>query len=412
MPERVVIVGAGQAGAQVAVSLRQLGFAGEITLLGDEPHLPYQRPPLSKAYLSGEMALERTWLRSESYYAKHRIDLRPGARAARVLRSEKVVVCDDDRRLEYDALVICTGTAARRLPLPGVDLPGVFYLRTLADSDAIRAAIRPGAKAVIIGGGYIGLEVAASLRKLSAAVTVIEALERVMNRVVAPPVSAFFAAQHAQRGVEVVTGAAISALEGDGRVERVICIDGRAFPADLAIIGIGAVPNDELARDAGLEVANGIVVDDFGRTSDPAIFAAGDVTEHPNALFGRRLRLESVHNAMEQAKAVARAIAGRPEPYADVPWFWSDQYDLKLQIAGVGDPDDELILRGDPASHAFACLHLRGGRLAAIDCVNRGGDFLAAKKLIAARAVPDRARAADPEVPLAMAVAEGAAAAD
>jgi 3-phenylpropionate/trans-cinnamate dioxygenase ferredoxin reductase subunit len=412
MPERVVIVGAGQAGAQVAVSLRQLGFAGDITLLGDEPHLPYQRPPLSKGYLSGEMALERTWLRSEAYYAKHRIDLRPGARAARVLRHEKAVVCEDDRRLEYDALVICTGTAARRLPLPGVDLPGVFYLRTLSESDAIRAAIRPGAKAVIVGGGYIGLEVAASLRKLGAAVTVIEALERVMNRVVAPPISAFFAAEHAGHDVEIVTEAAVSALEGGGRVARVVCVDGRTFAADLAIIGIGAVPNDQLARDAGLEVENGIVVDDFGRSSDPAVFAAGDVTNHPNALFGRRLRLESVHNAMEQAKAVARAIAGRPEPYADVPWFWSDQYDLKLQIAGVGDPDDELILRGDPAARAFSCLHLRGGRLAAIECINRGGDFLAAKKLIAAGAAPDRDRTADPEVPLAEAVAEGAVAAD
>jgi len=411
MPERVVIVGAGQAGAQVAVSLRQLGFAGDITLLGDEPHLPYQRPPLSKGYLSGDMALERTWLRSEAYYAKHRIDLRSGARAARVLRRQKAVLCEDDRRLDYDAVVICTGTAARRLPVPGVDLPGVFYLRTLADSDAIKAALRPGAQAVIIGGGYIGLEVAASLRKLGAAVTVIEALERVMNRVVAPPVSAFFAAEHAGRGVKVVTDAAVRALEGDCRVERVVCVDDRTFGADLAVIGIGAVPNDELAREAGIEVANGVVVDAFGRTSDPAIFAAGDVTSHPNELFDRRLRLESVHNAMEQAKAVARAIAGQPQPYADVPWFWSDQYDLKLQIAGVGDPDDELIIRGDPASRAFSCLHLRGGRLVAIDCVNRGGDFLAAKKLIAEARAVDRRQAADPEArlgePPAMPVGRG-----
>jgi 3-phenylpropionate/trans-cinnamate dioxygenase ferredoxin reductase subunit len=411
MPERVVIVGAGQAGAQVAVSLRQLGFAAEITLLGDEPHLPYQRPPLSKGYLSGEMALERTWLRSDAYYAKHGIDLRPGARVARILRREQAVVCEDDRELRYDVLVLCTGTAARRLPLAGADLAGVHYLRTLADSDAIQAALRPGARAAIIGGGYIGLEVAASLRRVGAGVTVIEALERVMNRVVAPPVSAFFAAEHARQGVEIVTAAAVAALAGDGRIERVVCEDGRAFAADLAIIGIGAVPNDQLARDAGLEVANGIVVDEFGRTSDPAIFAAGDVTDHPNALFGRRLRLESVHNAMEQAKAVARAIAGTPAPYADVPWFWSDQYDLKLQIAGVGDPDDELILRGDLATRAFSCLHLRGGRLVAIDCVNRGGDFLAARKLIAAGAIPDRDRAADPAVPLGEAVQEATGAA-
>jgi 3-phenylpropionate/trans-cinnamate dioxygenase ferredoxin reductase subunit len=397
MPERVVIVGAGQAGAQVAVSLRQLGFAGDINLLGDEPHLPYQRPPLSKGYLSGEMALARTWLRSESYYAKHGIDLRPGVRVARILRDERAVVCTDGARYGYDALALCTGTRARQLSVPGVDLAAVLYLRTLADADRIKAAVRHGAGAVIIGGGYIGLEVAASLRKLGCTVTVVEALERVMNRVVAPPVSAFFAAEHARQGVEVVTGAAVAALAGDRHVERAVCIDGRSFAADLVVIGIGAVPNDELARDAGLEVANGVVVDAFGRTSDPAIFAAGDVTNHPNALFARRLRLESVHNAMEQAKAVARTIAGQPQAYADVPWFWSDQYDLKLQIAGVGDPDDELILRGDPDWRAFSCLHLQGGRLVAIDCVNRGGDFLAAKKLIAERRPIERARAADPE---------------
>jgi 3-phenylpropionate/trans-cinnamate dioxygenase ferredoxin reductase component len=306
----------------------------------------------------------------------------------------------------YDALAICTGTAARRLDVPGTDLPGVFYLRTLADSERIRAAVRPGLTAVIVGGGYIGLEVAASLRKLGCAVVVIEALERVMNRVVAPPVSAFFAAEHARHGVEIVTDAAVAALEGDRCLERVVCADGRAFGADLAVIGIGAAPNDGLARDAGLALDNGVVVDAFGRTSDPAIFAAGDVTNHPNALFDRRMRLESVHNAMEQAKAVARTIAGLPQAYADVPWFWSDQYDLKLQIAGVGDPDDELILRGDPATRAFSCLHLRDGRLVAIDCINRGGDFLAAKKLIAARAIFDRARLTDPEVPLGDATAQ------
>jgi 3-phenylpropionate/trans-cinnamate dioxygenase ferredoxin reductase subunit len=254
---------------------------------------------------------------------------------------------------------------------------------------------------VIIGGGYIGLEVAASLRKLGAAVTVIEALERVMNRVVAPPVSAFFAAEHARHGVEVVTNAAVAALAGDGCVARVVSVDGRTFAADLVVIGIGAVPNDELARAVGLEVENGIVVDAFGRTGDPAIFAAGDVTNHPNVLFERHLRLESVHNAMEQAKAVARTIAGQPHAYADVPWFWSDQYDLKLQIAGVGDPDDDLILRGDPAARAFSCLHLRGGRLVAIDCINRAADFLAAKKLIAERRPIERAQAADPEIRLA-----------
>jgi 3-phenylpropionate/trans-cinnamate dioxygenase ferredoxin reductase subunit len=395
MTERVIIVGAGQAGAQVAISLRQLGFAGAIMLLGEEAEPPYQRPPLSKAYMSGEMALERTLIRSPAYYGKSAIELLPGVRVERILPDRRTIVVGD-RQLPYDVLVLCTGTRARRLGVAGEDLGGVFYLRTLLDSERIRAAVRPHARAVIVGGGYIGLEVAASLTKLGCRVQVVEALDRVMNRVVAPPVSAFFAREHAAHGVDVLTGAAVAELAGGAMVERVVCRDGRGLPADIVVIGVGAVPNDELARDAGLAVDNGIVVDAFGRTGDPAIFAAGDVTNHPNRLFERRLRLESVHNAMAQAKAVAQAIAGQPAPYAEVPWFWSDQYDLKLQIAGVGDPDDELILRGDPASRTFSCLHLRGGRLVAIDCVNRGADFLAAKKLIAEARAIDQARAADP----------------
>jgi 3-phenylpropionate/trans-cinnamate dioxygenase ferredoxin reductase subunit len=399
MTERVVIIGAGQAGAQVAISLRQLGFAGEIVVVGDEPAPPYQRPPLSKAYMSGEMPLERTLIRSAAYYAKGRIELRLATRALRILRDRRAVALEEEE-LSYDALVLCTGARARRLGLPGEHLERVFYLRTLADSERIRAAIRPGTRAVIIGGGYIGLEVAASLIKLGAEVVVLEALERVMNRVVAPPVSDFFAAEHAQRGVAIETGALVAGLEGRAAVERVACRDGRVFAADLVVIGVGAVPNDELATDAGLAVANGILVDEFGRTGDCAIFAAGDATNHPNALFGRRLRLESVHNAMAQAKAVAQAIAGQPAPYAEVPWFWSDQYDLKLQIAGVGDPDDELVLRGEMGARSFSVLHLRKRRLVAIDSINRGGDFLAGKRLIAAGAMPDRARLADPDLPL------------
>jgi 3-phenylpropionate/trans-cinnamate dioxygenase ferredoxin reductase subunit len=394
MTGRVVIVGAGQAGAQVAISLRQLGFAGAIMLLGEEAEPPYQRPPLSKAYMSGEMALERILIRSPGYYAKSAIELLPSVRVERILPDRRAIVVDD-RELPYDVLVLCTGTRARRLGLAGEQLAGVFYLRTLLDSERIRATVRPRARAVIVGGGYIGLEVAASLTKLGCRVHVVEALERVMNRVVAPPVSAFFAREHAAHGVEILTGAAVAELAGGAVVERVVCRDGRSLPAGIVVIGIGAVPNDELARDAGLAVDNGIVVDEFGRTGDPAIFAAGDVTNHPNPLFERRLRLESVHNAMAQAKAVAQAIAGQPVPYAEVPWFWSDQYDLKLQIAGVGDPDDELILRGDPAARAFSCLHLRGGRLVAIDCVNRGADFLGAKKLIAEARAIDQTRAAD-----------------
>jgi 3-phenylpropionate/trans-cinnamate dioxygenase ferredoxin reductase subunit len=400
MTNRVIIVGAGQAGAQTAISLRQLGFDGRITLLGDERHPPYQRPPLSKKLMTGEMDVERTYIRSVAYYAKSAVELLLGVSVVAIDRERRAVLCTGGTALDYDFCVLCTGTRARRLDLPGGDLPGIFYLRTLEDSERIKAAVEPGARAVIIGGGYIGLEIAASLRKWGCEVSVLEALSRVLNRVVALPVSDFFAAEHARHGVEIVTGAAVAALEGESRIERVRCADGRVFAADVVVIGVGAVPNDELARAAGLAVENGIVVDDLGRTGDPAIFAAGDVTNHPNSLFERRLRLESVHNAMSQAKAVAGAIAGQPAPYAEVPWFWSDQYDLKLQIAGVSCPDAEYLLRGDPADRAFSCLHLRGGRVIAIDAVNRGADFLAAKALIRGAVPIDRARAADLEVKL------------
>jgi 3-phenylpropionate/trans-cinnamate dioxygenase ferredoxin reductase subunit len=400
MTDRVVIVGAGQAGAQTAISLRQLGFDGRITLLGDEPFPPYQRPPLSKKLMTGEMDVERTYIRSEAYYAKSGVDLVLGVRVIAIDRERRAVLCEGGTALDYDFCVICTGTRARRLDLPGSDLQGVFYLRTLEDCERIRAAVATGARAVIIGGGYIGLEIAASLSKWQCEVTVLEAQGRVLNRVVALPVSDFFTAEHARHGVEIVTGAAVTSLEGSGKVERVHCADGRMFPADIVVIGVGAVPNDDLGRASGLAVDNGIVVDDLGRTSDPAIFAAGDVTSHPNALFDLRLRLESVHNAMAQAKAVAGTIAGQPARYAEVPWFWSDQYDLKLQIAGISGLGAEYLMRGDPASRAFSCLHLQGGRLIAIDAVNRGADFLAAKALIRDRTPVDSARAADLEVKL------------
>jgi 3-phenylpropionate/trans-cinnamate dioxygenase ferredoxin reductase subunit len=351
--------------------------------------------------MTGEMDVERTYIRSAAYYAKSSVDLRLGVRVTAIDRAAHTVSCDDGAVLPYDHCVICTGTRARRLELPGVDLEGVYYLRTLEDSLRIRAAVADGARAVIIGGGYIGLEIAASLTKWQCRVTVLEALERVLNRVVALSVSDFFAAEHARQGVAIETGAAVAALEGDGKALRVRCADGRVFPADIVVIGVGAQPNDALARAAGLVCDNGIVVDDVGRTNDPAIFAAGDVTHHPNALFDRRLRLESVHNAMAQGKAVAGAIVGKPQAYAEVPWFWSDQYDLKLQIAGVTDPAAEHLMRGDPAARAFSCLHLRDGRLVAIDAVNRGADFLAAKALIRDRTPIDRERAADLAVKLA-----------
>jgi 3-phenylpropionate/trans-cinnamate dioxygenase ferredoxin reductase subunit len=400
MSERVVIVGAGQAGAQVAISLRQFGFAGPVTLIGDEPHLPYQRPPLSKGFMAGDLPIERTYLRSDAYYPKARIDLLAGIRAASIERGDRRIVLADGSDFAYDHLVLCTGTRARRLGLPGEDLAGVFYLRTLDESRRIGEAVTPGCRAVIIGGGYIGLEVAASLRKRGAEVVVLEAQEHVLNRVVGAPVSGFFAGEHTGRGVEIVTGAEVVALEGRGVVREVVVADGRGFPADLVVIGIGALPNYELAAAAGLETENGIVVDHFGRTVDRAILAAGDVTNHPSALFGCRLRLESVHNAQAQGKAVAAAIAGRPYPYDDVPWFWSDQYDLRLQIAGVSGPDVAHLMRGDPTSRSFSCLHLREDRLVAIDAINRGADFLAGQKLIREGRPLDTRRAADIEARL------------
>jgi 3-phenylpropionate/trans-cinnamate dioxygenase ferredoxin reductase subunit len=294
-------------------------------------------------------------------------------------------------------LAICTGTRARRLDLEGATLGGVHYLRTMADAAAIRAEAMSRPRVAIVGGGYIGLEVAASLRHLGCAVTVLEALPRVMARVVAPEVAAFYTAEHRRAGVLIETGVQLERLVGGERIAAVRARDGREWPADLVVIGIGAIPNDELARTAGLACDNGVVVDEFGATGDPAIWAAGDVTNHPSALFGRRVRLESVHNAMAQAKAVAAAIIGRPEPYDEVPWFWSDQYDLKLQIAGLSSVADATLLRGDPASRAFSCLYLAAGRLVAVDAINRPADFIAAKRLIAQRHEVDVASATDPD---------------
>jgi 3-phenylpropionate/trans-cinnamate dioxygenase ferredoxin reductase subunit len=401
MAERVVILGAGQAGAQVAISLRQLGFVGDIVLLGDEPHPPYQRPPLSKGLLTGEMDVERTYIRQPAWYEKHAIQLRLGVRAERIERDRQRLVMADGETLAYDFLVLCTGTRARRLGLPGEELEGVFYLRTLDESHAIRTAARPGTKAVIVGGGYIGLEVAAGLIKLGCEVTVLEALPRVMSRVVPASVSDFFTAEHEGRGVRILTGTGVVSLQGGAKVEQVVGASRDIHVAQLALIGIGAAPNDDIARAAGLPTENGVVVDELGRTEDPHVFAAGDVTNHPSHQFARRIRLESVHNAQAQAKAVASAIAGKPVPYREVPWFWSDQYDLKLQIAGIASPDDEYLIRGDPATRAFSCLHLRGERLVAVDAINRPQDFLAGQKLIREARAIDRHRAADPGIRLA-----------
>ena len=397
----IVVIGAGQSAAQCVESLRRRGHTGGLTVLGDEPWLPYQRPPLSKKYLAGDLPVERLLLRQQTFYAEHRVDLHLGTPVTAIDRDARRVLRDDGTAQPYDALVLATGSRPRRLALPGIDLGGVYTLRGIADADALRGAARPGARAVILGGGYIGLEVAATLRHLGLEVTVLEVADRVMNRVVATPVSRWYEAQHAGHGVRIELGARPLAIEGDaaGRVRAVATATG-GIAADLVVVGVGVLPNDELARAAGLACDNGIVVDERCRTDDPAVHAIGDCTNHPSVHYGGRVRLESVDNAVEQANTAAADILGIDARHDKVPWFWSDQYEHKLVIVGLSQGHDQVVLRGDPASGAFSCCYLRGGELIAIDTINVAKDHLAARKLIPARLRPDPAKLADPAVPL------------
>jgi 3-phenylpropionate/trans-cinnamate dioxygenase ferredoxin reductase component len=394
MLESVVIVGAGQAAAQLIASLAQDGFAGSVTLVGDEPYLPYQRPPLSKKYLAGELALDRLYVKPTAFYEKVGTRLRLGIKVERLDRPDKAVVLADGSRLPYSTLVLATGSRARPLPLPGTDRDGVYFLRTIADVEALRARFAPGKALVVVGGGYIGLELAAVAAKLGLRVTVLEQAPRVMGRGVGPVVSRFYERLHREEGVDIRTGVAVRGIEAGS----VLCDDG-SHAADLVLIGAGAVPNVELAREAGLAVEDGITVDAQCRTSDPAIYAIGDCTVQHHALFDRRLRLESVHNALEQGRLAAASICNRPPPVLQVPWFWSDQYDVKLQMVGLSAGHDEAVVRGDPeTSRSFAVFYLRHGILLAVDAVNRAPEFMMSKQLIAERARPDPARLRDERV--------------
>jgi len=396
----VVIIGAGQAAAQLVDSLRRRGYAGALTMVGDEG-LPYQRPPLSKKYLAGELGLDRLQLRQPGYFVEQRVDLRLGRRATEIDRVAKRVRLDDGATLDYEHLVIATGSHPRRLKMPGADLGGVHYLRSLSDADQLRTEVHVGQHAVIIGGGYIGLEVAATLRQLGMEVTVLEMAERVMNRVVAEPVSRYYEREHANHGVKIELGARVLALHGDsnGRVSSVET-DRGSIAANLVVVGIGVLPTDEIAQNAGLACDNGVVVDEYCQTSDPAIFAIGDCSNHPSTHYRRRVRLESVDNAFEQANTVAANITGTPTKHDRVPWFWSDQYHHKLLIVGLADGHDQAILRGDPANHSFSVCYLRDGEFIAIDTVNMAKDQMAARKLIAARMRPDPAKLVDISIPL------------
>ena len=392
---KVVIAGAGHAAGQVVASLRQNGFDGDILLVGEEAWLPYQRPPLSKKFLAGGFPAERLYFKPPDFYDSHRIDLCLGTRITALDRARRNLVTAAGERIAYDTLVLATGSRVRHVEVPGSDLDGLHYLRNIDDVTRIRAGLATAKQVVIIGAGYIGLEVAAVTRQLGHTVTVIEMADRTMSRVVSPVVSRFFETEHAAHGVNFELSAAVEAFEGDTRAEAVRLSGGRSIPAGLVIVGAGIVPNTELAASAGLEVDDGIVVDAHCRTVDENIYAVGDCTSHPNDIYHRRVRLESVHNALEQAKTAAAGICGELASYTQVPWFWSDQYDIKLQIAGLSQGYDEVVVRGEPPARSFSCLYLRDGVLIACDAINAPRDFVQSKALIAARETIAPERLAD-----------------
>lgn len=395
----VVILGAGHAGGTAAALLRQYGHEGPITLVGEEPIPPYQRPPLSKAWLKGEADADSLALKPLEFYAEQNIDFRPNVRAEKLTRSDKTVSLSDGSTVTYDFLIIATGARAIKLPVEGAHLSGLLELRTAADAELLKATIGPGKKLAVIGGGYIGLEAAASGRALGAEVVVIEREPRLLARVACESLSTFFLDYHKTKGVSFELGATVAGFEGqDGHVTGVKLADGRVIACDAALIGVGATPNDEIAREAGLDTARGIVVDLEARTADPAIFAIGDVAHRPMPIYDRMFRMESVPNALEQAKQAASAIVGRPAPAGEVPWQWSDQYDLKLQIAGYAFDVDQVLLRGDPASAKFAVFHLKGNQVQSVEAINSPPEFMMGKMLIANRKPVDLGKLADPSI--------------
>jgi 3-phenylpropionate/trans-cinnamate dioxygenase ferredoxin reductase subunit len=396
--ERIVIIGAGQAGLQAAATLRAEGFDGALTMIGEEPYPPYQRPPLSKAYLAGDFARERLFLKPDSFYGEIRCDLRLRIAAKSIDRAAKTVHLSGGTVLSYDRLLLTTGARVRKVPVPGADLAGVHYLRGIEDVDSLRPHFRKGARLVIVGGGYIGLEVAAVAVKFGLDVTVVEAADRVMARAASPQLSAFYDQEHRAHGVKFQLGAMAEAFEGSASVEAVKTNLGRV-PADFVLAGIGVMPNCEIAQEAGIVCDNGIAVDEFGASYDPDVFAAGDCTSHP-AFAGGRVRLESVQNAIDQAKHAALAMLGQKTPYREVPWFWSDQYDLKLQIAGLAHPGDVRVQRGNPEARKFSVFHLRDGVVAAVEAVNTAPDYIIGRKLIAARVCVAPERLGDVAIPI------------
>jgi 3-phenylpropionate/trans-cinnamate dioxygenase ferredoxin reductase subunit len=403
MLSNIVIIGAGQAAVQAIDTLRRKGFTGAIALVGEEASWPYQRPPLSKKFLAGELPQERLLIRPAHFYTDHAVTAQLSRRACEIDRGAQRVRLDDGSTLPYDELLLATGSRPRMLAAPGAELHGVHYLRALTDVEAIRGELVEARHIVIIGGGYIGLEVAATLSELGFHTTVLEMADRAMNRVTCAEVSAFVQAEHTRRGVNIVCNARVESIlpaSAAGRCSAVLCEDGTQYPADLVIVGVGVAPVDELARAAGLDCANGISVDEYCRSSDPRILAAGDCAIHPSPHYGRRLRLESVDNAFEQGTSAALSLLGTPVIHDKVPWFWSDQYDLKLVIVGLNHGYDSIVMRGSAAARSFSACYLREGELIAIDTVNNAKDQMAARKLIAAHARPNPDKLADPNLSL------------
>lgn len=390
--EQIVVVGGGQAAGRAVAAMRSAGFEGSIALVGDEPHLPYERPPLSKGVLLGEQPADKTQVHGEDFYREHDIALHLGARAERIDRSGRRVELSAGATLAYDKLLLATGAKLRRLDVPGADIDGVCYLRTRHDCLHIQQRLGAEARVVVVGGGYIGLEVAAAARKRGCQVTVVELQQELMARALAPGVSRAFLDYHRDAGVAFRLGAGVEGFAGSAAVEAVHCSDGTEIPADLVVVGVGVEPATELAESAGLKVDDGIVTDEYCRTDDPDIFAAGDVTRHPNPILRRRIRLESWQNAQNQAICAARNMCGEKQAYAEVPWFWSDQYDLNLQMVGLPDTTEEIVLRGSVKERKFTALYIKDRVLVGANSVNNARDIRPCRELIA------RGTALDPKV--------------
>jgi 3-phenylpropionate/trans-cinnamate dioxygenase ferredoxin reductase component len=396
-----VIVGTGQAGFQTAASLRTEGYQEPITLIGEEPHIPYQRPPLSKGFALDQQDIESIELRPQQFYQDHRIDLLTGKNVTAMDRATKQVTMGSGGRVPYERLVLAVGARNRILPVKGAELDGVLYLRSLDEALVVKQRLQNTQEIVVIGGGFIGLELAAVACTLGKSVTVLEALPRLMSRVVAPIISEFYQELHSSRGVKILCGAAVSEIAGSGgAVREVVLSDGRKYSADVVLVGIGVVPNVELARDAGLQISNGIAVDENLQTDDENIFAIGDCAEHPCVFAGARIRLESVQNAADQAQCVAATISGRRNRYRALPWFWTDQFDIKLQMAGISQGHDRIVTRGNRESRKLSVFYFRENQLVAIDSINRPLDHMIGRKLLAAGVPLTPDQAADENVDL------------